>query len=137
MKKEELDKFLSKNKKNKVIIFEKYKNEILYMRDKKTSLEVILKYLFTKDEEIKNRYDNEKIKTGISLLSYSIKRFKQNQALANEILNEINKDNKNEDETTIVENANDTTTVDEEKNLVDEDKNLAVNIFGNISNFDN
>lgn len=75
--KTEIDAFIARNsQQKKKNIFAPYAKDILYMREKNVSLKVILEFLISKDNDIKNRYDNEKkFQTGIAFLSASIKRF--------------------------------------------------------------
>ena len=79
--KTEIDTFISQNtQQKKVNIFAPYTKDILYMREKNVALKVILKFLITKDSEIKNRYNNDKkFQTGVAFLSASIKRFQKNK----------------------------------------------------------
>ena len=77
--KTDIDTFIALNpKQKKVNIFAKYERDILYMREQDVALKVILKFLITKDSEIRNRYDNEKkFQTGVAFLSATIKRFER------------------------------------------------------------
>ena len=73
---DEIDDFLKNEELKKTNIFESWKYEIFYMKKKGAKLESILKYLFTKDLEIKERYTKKgsRILTGTSLLSRFIKK---------------------------------------------------------------
>ncbi len=81
MKKEELDKFLQNKELKRVGIYEKYKAEILYLRENRATLDVVLEYLFEQDISIKNKYSNSEksLQAAKSLLSKTIKKWRKNE----------------------------------------------------------
>ncbi len=81
MKKEELDKFLLKKELRRVGIYEKYKAEILYLRENRATLDIVLEYLFEQDIDIRNKYSNSEksLQAAKSLLSKTIKKWRKNE----------------------------------------------------------
>jgi len=77
--KTEIDTFISQNtKEKKENIFQKHKEIIFYMREQNIPFKTILKFLISKDDEIKSRYSSaKKFPTGVSFLSASVKRFEK------------------------------------------------------------
>jgi len=74
MNEEEILKFLEekKSKTNKKV-FDNWKDEILLLRKNGATLDLIMEFLFTKDADLKDKYEN-RIDTARSLLSKFIRR---------------------------------------------------------------
>ena len=74
MNEEEILKFLEekKSKTNKKV-FDNWKDEILLLRKNGATLDLIMEFLFTKDKELKSKYE-DRLDTARSLLSKFIRR---------------------------------------------------------------
>ena len=71
-----IDEFLAKNSSlvnKRENIFEKYKDEILELREKGATLKLIVMYLTENYQDVKEKYKNEK--TAIAFLSKTIRRW--------------------------------------------------------------
>ena len=75
MNKDEIKEFLKNEKLKKISIFEKWKDEIFYMKEERCTNKLILKFILSKDSDIRKSYNSStRLKTAESILSKFIKK---------------------------------------------------------------
>ena len=136
-----IEKYANCSRKN---VFSKYKKEILILKENCVTLKKILEYLFTKDKELKKRYEN-RVDTALAHLSRTIRNWKKKEIQKSNVKEEkvsnnnpVPKENPNpkkevQDEKNKLDLKKDINTKSED-NTIDEDMMDLLNVYKQTQN---